>query len=221
LKILTNLALYHSRRAPAAVSYCLYARTKDPHALDDAIATERGAIEAWRQMVQAAGDVYAVDLMMGAKSRNLCGHWKDELSGLEKGLAALEQARKAAPAATQPSPPNGFAAAQDERPVVTFQPLTMAPAGQPITITAEAQALSGIKWLRLRYRSVNQYLDYKILPMRPTGREGRFEVTVPATEIPPTWDFMYFFEVMDNRGNGGMYPDLNKTAPYVVVRLSR
>jgi len=39
LKILSNLALYHSRRAPAAVNYCLYVRTKAPRALDDAIAS--------------------------------------------------------------------------------------------------------------------------------------------------------------------------------------
>ena len=29
LKILSNLALYHSRRIPAAVSYCLFERTND------------------------------------------------------------------------------------------------------------------------------------------------------------------------------------------------
>ena len=38
LKILANLALFHSRRIPAAVSYRLFERTKDPQALDDAIA---------------------------------------------------------------------------------------------------------------------------------------------------------------------------------------
>ncbi len=32
---------------------------------------------------------------------------------------------------------------------------------------------------------------------------------------------MYLIEVMDNRGNGKIYPDLNKETPYVVVRLVR
>ena len=40
LKILANLALFHSRRIPAAVSYRLFERTKDTRALDDAIAAE-------------------------------------------------------------------------------------------------------------------------------------------------------------------------------------
>ena len=32
---------------------------------------------------------------------------------------------------------------------------------------------------------------------------------------------MYFVEVMDNRGNGKIYPDMERETPYVVVRLSR
>jgi hypothetical protein len=222
LKILSNLALFHSRRAPAAVSYDLYVRTKDPKALDDAIAGERSAIEAWRQLVDAAGDFYATDLMMGARSRNLCGHWRDELAGLEKGLTALQQERKAAPhAAMVTSPPNGFTDGQHDRPVVIFQPLITAPAGKPVTITAEAHASSGIKWIHLRYRSVNQYLDYKTLPMQSEGGNGHYVATIPADEIPPTWDLMYLFEVMDNQGSGAIYPDLNKTTPYLIVHLAR
>ncbi len=51
LKILANLARYHSQRIPAAVSYCLFDRTKDVRALDDAIEYERKAIAAWQSDV--------------------------------------------------------------------------------------------------------------------------------------------------------------------------
>ncbi len=221
LKILANLALYHARRSPAAVSYRLYVRTKDPKALDDAITDERSAIEAWQQIVDTAGDVYADDLMMGARSRNLCGNWKDELAGLQKGLASLEQERKTASATTQPAPSNGFATYKHASPIVTFQLVTIAAVGKPITITAKALAPSGIKWIHLRYRSVNQYLDYKTLPMQPTGTDDRYEATIPASDIPPTWNLMYMFEVMDNQGNGAIYPDLNTTSPYIVIHLAR
>jgi hypothetical protein len=221
LKILANLALYHARRSPAAVSYRLYIRTKDPQALDDAITAERSAIDAWQQIVDTAADVYADDLMMGARSRNLCSNWKDELTELQKGLAALEQERKAASPTTQPAPSNGFATYHKESPTIIFQPIDTAPVGKPITISAEAHAPSGIKWIHLRYRSVNQYLDYKTLPMQPTGTDGHYEATISANEIPSTWDFMYLFEVMDNQGNGAIYPDLNKTSPFVVVHLVR
>lgn len=32
---------------------------------------------------------------------------------------------------------------------------------------------------------------------------------------------MYFIEAMDKAGNGWIFPDLDKQAPYVVVRLKR
>jgi hypothetical protein len=32
---------------------------------------------------------------------------------------------------------------------------------------------------------------------------------------------MYLIEVMDNNGNGRIYPDLNKETPYVFVKLIR
>ena len=32
---------------------------------------------------------------------------------------------------------------------------------------------------------------------------------------------MYFIEVIDGKGNGVIYPDLLREAPYVVVRLRR
>jgi hypothetical protein len=32
---------------------------------------------------------------------------------------------------------------------------------------------------------------------------------------------MYFIEVMDKQGNGRIHPDLNKTTPYIVVKLQR
>ena len=222
LKILANLALYHSRRIPAAVSYRLFVRTKDPRALNDAIAYERSACEAWRQLVAAAGDVYADDLMMGARSRNLCGHWKEELAELEQGLLALEKQRREAPAtATEPAP--RYHAADDalETLLVIHQPVTQAPAGKPLTITAQVQSPAGIKWVRLRFRSVNQYEDYHTLPMMATDSAGHYQATVPAEQIPAKFDFMYLLEVMDNRGHGKIYPDLNQSTPYIVVRLAR
>jgi hypothetical protein len=34
-------------------------------------------------------------------------------------------------------------------------------------------------------------------------------------------DLMYFVEVMDEHGRGRIFPDLEKGAPYVVVKLVR
>ncbi len=222
LKILSNLALYHSRRIPAAVDYRLYVRTKDPRALDDAIVAEKNATDAWRQLVEAAGDVYAPDLMMGARSRNLCGHWKDELASMEKGLLALDKERAAITSpTTQPAPHYDANTEAHDAIMVAHDPVKTAPANQPLTISLNAQSPAGIKWVRLRYRSVNQYQNYETLAMQPTDLPGQYQATIPAEKIVPKWDFMYFFEVMDKNGNGSLFPDQNKTSPYIIIHLTR
>jgi hypothetical protein len=232
LKILAGLALFHSRRIPAAVNYRLFERTGDPYALAAAVSHERQAVEAWRQLVAEAGDVYADDLKMGVRGAGLCGHWKDELAALDKGLRALEQQQRQAfrPAgpgagASAPKPAPKYPPAPDggdrEPPTVVHRAVTTAPAGKPLTITAEVSDPSGVKWVRLRYRSVNQQQDYRTLPMVATGQGGQYQAVIPAEHVAPAWDLMYLIEVMDNRGNGAIYPDLNKETPYVVVRLTR
>ena len=108
-----------------------------------------------------------------------------------------------------------------QAPVVKHKRVKSALPGKPLTIRAEVRDPSGVKWIRLRYRSVNQHHDYKSLDMVPTGNEDRFSIVVDAEDILPRWDFMYLIEVMDNHGNGRIYPDLEKETPYIVVKLER
>ena len=111
--------------------------------------------------------------------------------------------------------------ADDAAPAVKHTPITTAPAGKPFKLVADVTDPSGVKWVRLRYRIVNQTKDYETLEMRPSGRKGRYEAVVPAEHVDPQWDFMYFIEVMDKHGNGAMWPDFEKQAPYVIVKLRR
>lgn len=308
LKILANLALYHSHRANAGVSYALFKHSKDLNALDDAIDHEAEAIEAWEKIVEAAGDVYNDNLMMGRESSGLSGHWKDELTKLRKGLDKLiDQRRKSASAITKEEMSiahvpirrivdsnklviratirakesitrarmvygnargdekyvsmertepfvyraviggkdikeglSYFIEAVDKTgrraktkqisvtvtndnkpPRLMHKPVTSALAEKPLTVTAEVSDPAGVKWVRLRYRSVSQYQDYKSLDMVETKKKGQYRAVVPGEDIEARWDFMYFFEVMDNKSNGKIYPDLEKEAPYVIVKLQR
>src|SRR5262245_19186782 len=229
LKILANLALYHSRRIHAGLSYALFKQSQDATALDDAIAREGRAIQAWEKLVEAAGDVYNDNLMMGLPSSGLSGHWKDELVELKKGLKALQQEREGfRPAAGQN---NALVASflsrktapgnDNEPPTLTLHPTPSAPAEKPLSVTVEARDPSGVKSVRLRYRSVNQYQDYRTLEMTPTGKRDQYHAVIPAEHVLPQWDLMYFIEAIDARGNGTIYPDLEKEAPYVVVKLQR
>jgi hypothetical protein len=312
LKILANLALYHSHRIHAGLGYALFRRSRDLHALDDAIRHEKHAIEAWEKLVEAAGDIYNDDLMMGLPSAGLSGHWKDELASLKKGLAALENERKSfrpALAETGPSiahvpvrraaPGNevvirATVGSADAKPVVRVAyrtdgrewrfvpteqaepslfravipasdvaeglryyieatdatgrkvtyprggepqalavtvtkdstppevmhtPVTTADAGKPLTITARVRDASGVRRVRVLYRSVNQFKDYQSLEMKPAGVENEYGAVIPGEHVAAGWDFMYLIESIDNKGNGKIYPDLEIETPYVIVRL--
>ena len=227
LKILSNLARYHSHRIPAAVAYCIYKRSGDPAAFEQAITHETAAIDAWKQLVAAAGDVYAPDLMFGVRGADLCGHWRDELPALDKSLATLQSQRagaKAAPDMAAASALRQFAAAlatSSEFPQVQHTPIATAAANQPIAVSVTARSAAGIKWVRLRCRNVNQTLDYDTLPLLPAGKPDEYQCIVPAEKINPRWDFMYYIEVMDNKGVGAIYPDQEKRTPYIVLRLAR
>jgi hypothetical protein len=311
LRILAQLAAYHAHRIKAGEYYAVFVRTGDLIELDTAITFESNAVREWEALVAAAGDVYADDLEMGRRSVDLCGHWRDELAALRKGLAALEEERRQLQLKTndtlsiahvpwrkirlgrdvsftlratvsgpepiksvsillnrsgqkpvripmQPVGRSSYAglvvgvgvdgyqieaedvtgrrvafppgetnrihvliSSDDDAPVLQHQPITTARPGQPLRITAQVSDASGVKWVRLRYRPVNQTMDYETLAMKPTGSKDEYEVTVPADKIVSKWDFMYFFEVMDNSGNGKIYPDFEKETPYVVVKLRR
>ena len=232
LKILSNLALYHSRRIPAAVSYRLFVRTNDVAALDRAIEYEKEAIRAWKQLIEAAGDVYTKTLDFGIKrvphegfSFHLRGHWSDELVVLEEGLTALIKQRTDYKAGNNTvKAPEYKAASRADNSVlfdVALDVIESAPAHKALIVRAKATGVNGIKWVRLRHRPINQKFEYETIRMTPTAEKDVFEAVIPVQDINPRFDLMYYIEVMDNTGNGMTFPDLNTQTPYVTVKLER
>jgi hypothetical protein len=236
LQILAHLAGYYARRIPAALSYALFVKTQDRNALDDALAGEKNAVEAWERLVTAAGRVYADDLMMGNRRFGLSGHWKDELAALKAGLAKLEEERLTSRPDVKPAAPRiaqipargdadsirGTASGDREPPAVQHTPVTAAKAGEPLAIALTVKDPSGVAWVRLRYRHLTQFEDYETIEMASdASTSGLFRAVIPAAFVVDRWDLMYFFEVMDNQGNGAIYPDLDKDIPYLIVKLRR
>jgi hypothetical protein len=110
---------------------------------------------------------------------------------------------------------------RDEPCSLAHEPVRNARPANALRIAASVKSGSGLEWVRLRYRSVNQYQDYFTLDMLPSGEQDRYEAEIPAEHIPAEWDFMYFFEVMDKQGNGRIFPDAEKQTPYLIVTLDR
>jgi hypothetical protein len=109
----------------------------------------------------------------------------------------------------------------NKAPQVMHEHVTRAKPGVPLTITAQVSDAAGVKWVRLRYRSVTQFEDYKTLDMAKTNADGEYKAVVSGQDIDAKWDFMYLIEVMDNNGNGAIYPDMETETPYIVVKLDR
>jgi hypothetical protein len=125
------------------------------------------------------------------------------------------------PESGKANPVNVTVTDDEQAPKLVHTPIVTAPPEKDLTITAHVSDSSGVKWVRVLYRSVNQFFDYKTVTMQSTGNVGQYQAVIGAEDIPYKWDFMYLFEVMDNAGNGKIYPDLEKEAPYVIVELQR
>jgi hypothetical protein len=430
LRILAHLAEYHERRIRAGLAYSLYGECGDLFALDEAIEHESEAIQAWRSVVDAAGDVYARDLAMGLQieatptheGMDLSGHWADEIPKLEMGLEKLKAERDSfhpgwrfvasyvfdsstakpnehvlphtrmfsisvpdgrygleceirqdynkddrpfgpmwleangsdrTPHFTAPSgqltiqqlttdvrdgrlnlllgnestgqailtrvriyrvenvlahvpirsfpensgmeiratvsglqsvrkveavwigssgdqavyplreaapfrytaalpaelramdgsyflratdttggeftcPAQGAAAPIPVRrtikpiaPEFAHMPVQNARPGQALRVTAHIRSTHGLRSVTLRYRSVTQYQDYFQVEMRAKPQSDEFYAEVPGEHISAEWDFMYFFEIVDNQGNGWIRPDAEVETPYIVLKLDR
>jgi len=219
LRILAQLARFHARRALAAVHFNLFLRSQQLAELVAATFAEKDAVAAWRDLVAAAGDRYTFDLAMGARDFSLCGHWRDELKRLESGLKELED---------MCCPPDEAVlkekvwtpSREGDRtpPRVEHQRVPTAKAGQSVRVEVVVTDESGVQSVRLRYRRVNQFDDYAVLPMA-RGADGVYGATVPGEAVVAGWDFMYFIEVIDARGNGRNWPDLAEEMPYVIFKV--
>jgi hypothetical protein len=109
----------------------------------------------------------------------------------------------------------------NDAPLVKHKHITSAKAEKPLTITAQISDPAGVKWVRLLYRNVTQFEDYKTLDMTQAGIDGEYKVIVPGRDIDTKWDFIYLIEIMDNNGNGAIYPDMENNTPYIIVKLDR
>ena len=220
LKILAGLARYHSFRLLAGVSYNLYKQSGDIGAFDDAIASERHAMGAWKEMVDAAGDIYSKNLAFGVHAVGFSRHWEEEYSLLGRDFEKLLAERAAAkgnigsphhvPLSAIPLPPKAQISSDK-----TAEP------GRDFPVFVRLSAPLGKGSVRLRYRHVNQTEDYLSADMTLDPKTGYYVSAIPGSFINPVWDVMYFVEVIGGNGGGRMYPDLDLGVPYEVVAVRR
>ena len=220
LRILAGLARYHSHRLLAGVSYSLYKVTGDLASFDDAIASERRAMESWKQMVNAAGDVYNPNLAFGVHAVGFSRHWQEEYSLLSRDFKTLlvertkaepkSGAKHLTPLATVAAPP-----------IAKLTSSNLAEPGRDFVVLARVTAPAGVKSVRLRYRHVTQVEDYRTADMSLDPKSGEYTARIPGSFIDPKWDLMFLVETIGRNGGGRMYPDADVDTPYTVIPVRR
>jgi len=190
LRILAFLARYHSARLLAGVSYNLYQETGDLFAFDDAIEHEKGAVQAWQDIVDSAGDVYHEYLAFGVQDKGFPRHWREELPMLRQGLERLQ---------------NQFAQAQSQATApdigLAHVPVRRAGSREPLRLRATVGSDAGLKSIRvLLAQEGSDFLPVamqRVAPrmyqvaIDPLGTEGRLR---------------YVIESEDSSGNPLVYP---------------
>ncbi len=223
LRILAHLADYHAHRLLAGVHYNLYEKAEDLFSLDQAIAEEEKARNAWARIVESAGDVYNKQLIFGVKEVGFPRHWDEQLNELDEGLMELKEMRsqsKLSPAKEKRDYLADHQKAENMPPAVSLEKVIQATPGKNLCIHARVSDPSGVKSVHLRFRHMTQFDDYQSIEMKLDRATGIYKADIPGEFIIPKWDLIYFIEAIDGLGNGCMIPDLELEMPYVVVRTS-
>ena len=198
LDVLALLARYHGRKQMAGEHLAWYNATKDDGALYAARRELQGGLNVWQRLVKLTDGLYPAQMAYGPKDT---GHWKDKLAEvegdvktLEARVEALEQAGATAPPVNarrwQPAPP---------RPPIEHTPARQAAAGKPLELSVRIWPQTGVRTVRLHYRSLNQMAQWKTL--EAPVQQAVFHV--PAEEIDARWDLQYYFEVLAANGAAG------------------
>jgi hypothetical protein len=120
------------------------------------------------------------------------------------------------PAAGNFTVPIGYAAGG---PAIEHQSIRTCEPGQPLRLSFTIRDASPLAIARLHYRHLTQVEKYQIVDLVRTG--DKYEATIPGDFITPSYDVMYYVEAVNSFGNGSFYPDPDRTAPYVVVKVHR
>jgi hypothetical protein len=105
-------------------------------------------------------------------------------------------------------------------PVIRHDPVLVGDPGKSIHITAGVSDESRVEKVLLYYRPTRQTMEYSVLQMKPTG-EDSYTAVIPGEALTTQFDLIYFFEAIDEFGNGTFYPNPDMEDPHIVVKVRR
>lgn len=124
--------------------------------------------------------------------------------------AVIQEAKSKEPLAAQDFPK------ALPRPVITHDPPAAVDPGRAVALTVRISPAADVAGVRLYYRPVNQLAKFKMIE----DGAGRNSFMIPAEDVSPKWDLMYYFEILNRAGSGWFQPDPHTATPYYVLKVA-
>jgi hypothetical protein len=200
-RILAWLAKYHSQRLLAAMHYNLFKESGDVSPLNDAIAYERQAMAAWKEISLSAGDVYSDTLAFGVHRLGFNHHWREELPRFSQGLEKLTAERQQALKSLANGPLR-----------IAHVPVRrLSPGGK---LEVRASVFSGTPPESVALHLVEQEGGFRTIPLS-VDQPGLFRCSVPLNRREGS--VRYYLEAADSSGNRVYYPANGREDPISVT----
>ena len=103
--------------------------------------------------------------------------------------------------------------------VIEHERVTSHSASKPLALSLSVADGSRPTDVWLHYRHVDQNADFGVIAMEDNGG-GEYSAIVPATDFDSNFDEMYYFELVDQFGNGSFYPDAFTNGRYYVIKIA-
>ena len=100
----------------------------------------------------------------------------------------------------------------DVKPAVLHQPPLAGTRGETVTLEIEVRSAAPVQSVRVFYKAMPSYHEFVPLPMEKIGPK-RYQAQVPLTPD----GLLYYFEVIDQDGNGANFPNFLEQTPYFVI----
>jgi hypothetical protein len=207
IRIVNGVGLYFTNLFRTALYYSLFEQTGDPLLAKNALASYRGARDAWAEMAARASRIYQPDVSYGDVSVRR-GHWADRLPMIDQDLGALTAYFNSRP--KQATKPVDLASLLNQKPRPVLEVKHAAPQhltrGEDLSLSIEAPET--VHEATLWYRHVNQAERWKQMTMSPS--EGRFKATVSGSYTDSQFPFQYYFE-LKTQNAATLHPAFNAT----------
>jgi hypothetical protein len=208
VSVQNQLGLFFANKLRAAVAFSLYEEDSNQDYLNDAIYFYRAAHKAWEGIIEITEGVYVENLNFG-HSPHIHGHWKDRLPAIDEDLNSMEQifqdkfGNSVSFGEKMSSSADNWLKSRPALPTCNHTIPEMYEQGKPLELVFTSQS-SRIKKVKIHYRHVNQAEAYNIEPMK--GKNGIWRFTIPGDFLHSKYPLMYFFELLDGKGNAWLYP---------------